>query len=528
PDEQIEAMLQMLEIEPNDELTTVRLGRLMLAQKHAQDCQKLLTGGKKRGMKSVAFEVALVELWLWSNRNDDALSEIKEATQRYPKSVDLLFIRGQVEEQQKHTTTAGDFYAQVIERQPDHLRAALRLSELKARLGRHEDAYQILAQAHSKLGDLPTILEPLARELMALKRLKEARAIFAVLLEQLPNHRGHLLNAARMDLKAGQVDRALKYLKILRDDGVLDQEGAVQMAKALASKGNATDAAETLVSFADRSPNDIRINALCGQYMLNSGDLTRAETLLKRAYKVAQRQGGDAETMFQYGRLAFKKHEVSNAVMRMQEAIKAAPTAHQYRYSFAVSLLKPKVMAEEGVGQLAESNLRFIIDYAPRYAAANNEVDYLADVYRKLAGYYFRTQRAAMAIPLLNQSLSLEPKDVQTKVMLGSALYQVNSPEAQPVLQAILRIQPNNHEAALYLGMTLLNAQKTTEAMKWLQRAVAGKSPKVIEAWYHLALIYRDRRQGQRSKAALKTFIAGTKPDHPLREDAISQYNNLR
>ena len=526
-DEQIVALGAALRLDPDDELTTVRLGRMLLGEKRSQECYKLLSAAKKRGLKSIAFEVALVEYWLWAHRNDDALAEIKEATKNFPESVDLLYLRGQVEEQEHHTATARDFYGKVISREPKHLRAALRLATLQSKAGRHDDALSTLTHARERIGALESILELMATELLVLNRTAEARAIYAELLKRHPSHKMYLLNAARMDVKAGHIDSALKFLLVLRSEGALDREGAQQLAMALASKGKPAEAASTLVKFADREPNDIRLNALSGQYMLDSGNIERAETLLNRAFRVAHRQGGDAETLFQYGRLAFRKGEISKGVSRMRQAIKAAPQAHHYRYVFAKALLLPENLKWPSAGAMAVTELKWLIAYANRLETKGNRIDYLADVYRTLARYFFDTKQFAKAIPLLRKSLALEPDHLSTRVRLGNALFRVSDPRAEQVLRDVLKRQPNNYLGALYLGLTLQNRGRISEAITWLTHATKGSDRQLAEAWYQLAMIYRDRGQTPSVIRCLREFLRLSDPKEPFRPDAVNLLSKL-
>lgn len=526
-DEQLTALVAAQVLDPDDELVTVRLGRILLREKRAQECYKLLSAAKKRGLKSIAFEVALVEYWLWAHRNNDALAEIKEATKNFPESVDLLYLRGQVEEQQHHTATARDFYGKVIAREPKHLRAALRLATLQSKAGRHDDALSTLSHVKDRLGPLESVLELMAKELLTLRRTAEARAIYAQLLKRHPSHKMYLLQSARMDVQAGRIDSALRFLLALQSQGALDREGAQQLAMALASKGKSAKAAKTLVKFADREPNDIRLNALSGQYMLDSGNVERAETLLKRAFRVAHRQGGDAETLFQYGRLAFRKRQISNGISRTRQAIRAAPKTHHYRYAFAKSLLLPENLKWPSAGAMAVTQLKWLIAHADRLEAADNRIDYIADVYRILARYYFDTKRFALAIPLLQKSLNIEPKHLATQVQLGNALFRVSDPRAEQVLRKVLRQRPNNFLGALYLGLTLQNRGRITESITWLTRATRGKNPQLAEAWYQLAMIYRDRNQRREAKRCLRAFLQRAPADDPFRSDAVGVLKQL-
>ena len=519
-DDQVVALQGIVQLRPNDELTRVRMARLMLLDKRAQECQHTLVEGKKLGMASIAFEVALVEYWLWANREEDALAETVAATKKYPESVDLLFLRGQVEEQQRHHATARDYFAKVIAREPRHLRAALRLAELQGRAGRHDDALITLQNTRERLGDEASILEPMAKELFVLERVDESRKLYGLLLEKQPSNRHYLLSAARLDLSAGRVDQALIYLRMLRDDSALDREGALQLALALASKGSPKEAASTLLPFAEKEPTNMRLNSLTGKYLLDSDDIDRAVTFLKRAYAVAHRQGGDPETLFEYGRLAFRQGAVKEGSNRMQLAIKGDPRAHRYRYHLARFLLKADPEEHPTAHEVAVGQLRYLTLHAERLAETDNPIKYLDDVHRLLANHYVHEQRFEKALPHLRRTLELAPDDVDTQVNLGTALFQVNHADAESVLREVVKHRPKNAEAALYLGLISLTKNHSSEAMKWFGLAVVSADPKVVEAHYQLALIHRDRRQFQDARRHLRLFLKRASPDHAFRQDA--------
>lgn len=524
----IVALQGVLKLRPGDELTRVRLARLLLEEKRAAESQAVLVEGKKRGMSSIAFEVALVEYWLWAHRDEDALAEIVEATKRFPDSVDLLFLRGQVEDQQQHHATARDYFAKVIAREPRHMRAILRLAELQAKAGRHDDALITLQSARERLGDMPAVLEPMARELTVLRRHKESRELYGILLQKQPSNREFLLSAARLDLQAGEVDSALRYLRILREDGALDREGAMQMALALASKGKPAEAAQTLMPFAEKEPTNMHLNTMTGKYLLDSDDIDRAVTFLKRAYTVAHRQGGDPETLFQYGRLAFRRGEVEEGSNRIQLAIKSDPRAHHYRYHLALFLLKVDPDKHEKSRAVAVDQLRYLILHADRFASSGNHMEYLDDVHRQLANHYVNEQQFNKAIPHLRKTLEMKPDDVDTRVNLGTALFQVNHPDAEAVLRQVMKQRPNNAMAALYLGLISLSKNQSSEALLWLTRAARSPDPAVVEAHYQLALIHRDRKQVPQAIRYLQVFLERAPAKHPFRQDAKSLMQFLR
>ena len=372
------------------------------------------------------------------------------------------------------------------------------------------------------------IVERMARELSTLERLPESRKLYGILLKKQPSNREYLLNAARLDLAAGRTDQALGYLRALRDDSALDREGAMQLALALASKGKPGEAASTLLPFAEKEPTNMRLNTQTGKYLLDSDDIDRAVTFLKRAYTISRRQGGDPDTLFEYGRLAFRQGEVSKGSNRLQLAIKGDPRAHRYRFELARFLLKADPERHETAHKVAVEQLRYLILHAERWAETNNPIKYLDDVHRHLATHYVHEQRFEKALPHLRRTLELSADDVETRVKLGTALFQVNHADAEMVLRQVIRQRPNDAQAALYLGLVSLTKNQSSEALKWFNRAVESANPKVAEAHYQLALIHRDRKQLNTARRHLKLFLKRASEDHIFRQDAAGLMKALR
>jgi len=520
----IKALQASLEVASPDELTTIRLARLLQAERRLDEAHAILQTGKKaHGYKSVAFEVALVEYWLAVNRNEDALLEIGEATRLHPTSVDLLFLRGQIEEKENRSATARDSFAQVVAREPRHLRAIVRLAELQAAAGRHDEALATLQKARQDLGDDETVLRLMAEELAQLRREDEARVLLARLLQMQPDNRVYLLRAAQMDLRAGQIEQALVLLGKLRTLRALDREAAIQMAKALGGKNQAGEAAATLMPFAEANPTDVELNTLAGKYLIEDKDYDRAQTVLKRAAGVAS--GKNAETMFQFGRLAFRLGEIEAGITRTRQAIAADPMAHAYRYELARTLFDNK--SYEGARDIAIRELQSLLGNADAYAAAGRPLADLAGAHRMMARHFSELHRYPQAVPHLRAILRIQPDDADSLLLLGRALYHTGSPDAADVLRRVVRLRPGEREAALFLGLSALRKGQSSDALQWLQRA-AGSGAELAEAWYHIAMIYKDRGQDIAAKRALEQFLRSAAPGDPYRADADRALKVLR
>lgn len=519
-DLQMKRLRKMVKRQPSDELTLIRLARLMQVNRYSEEARKLLTAGQKSGMKSVAFEVAMVEYWLFVNRLEDALEEIKKATDMYPESVDVLFLRGQVEEKKQHSATALDYYKQVIARQPKHQRAVLRLADLEASAGRYDDALVTLTSGRKMLGDKIPLLEKLVHVYEKLNRFDDARKLVGELLERQPRNRNYLLMAAQMDLRDGHTDKALGYLRTLRDIGALDQAAAIELAQALARKGKPKEAARSILPFAEADPNDIAINTLTGKYLLDSGEIAHAETLLTRAYDLAQKTGGDGETTFQFGRLAFKQGRVPDGISRLNKAIEIEPARHRYRYRFALLLFDGT--DEENARKLAIRQLVTVLQMAPRFEGMDDPVDYIDDVHRILAREYIAEARYLKAVPHLRELKRLKPDDVDAQVDLGVALHLGGADGAIEVLEAAEKGRRGHPRASLYLGLAWLGRNRTTEALRWFEKAVRKPTPEVAQAYFHMGLIYKERRQFKAARRALGKYLDLAPDDSPYRRDAES------
>lgn len=522
---QAKGLQSVLGDNPKDELATIRLARIWLADKHLDDANKLLqTAKRKHEFKSVGFEVALVEYWLAINRNDDALEEIREATKLHPNSVELLYLRGQVEDKQAHFATARDFFAKVLERQPRHLRSTIRLAELQGSAGRHDEALATLERARAQVGDEETVLRLIADELTALRRHPEAREVLNRLLAVQPDNRRYLMKAAQMDLRDGKSDQALEFLRRLRDQKALDREAAVQMALALADKRSFAEAAQVLEPFADQAPTDIELNALIGRLYIDISALDRATVYVQRAVQTAN--GKSAEALFQYGRLAFKRGDVSQGISRMKQAIDTDRLAHQYRFELAKFLLDVKGDAK--ARKVAIDELETIVRSAEGLAKADRPVQNLAEVHRQLARGFMEEHDYQKAAKNLELATELVPGDLEGRAELGKALYFLRDERAGPVLRNVLSRKPGDGKASLYLALHLLGKRRPAEALPLLQSAAQTGDVRFAEAWFHMALIQKERDNLQQALRDVEQYLERGPRDGTYRADAESLRRTLQ
>ena len=118
--------------------------------------------------------------------------------------------------------------------------------------------------------------------------------------------------------------------------------------------------------------------------------------------------------------------------------------------------------------------------------------------------------------------MELQPDDIDALTSLGEALHHAASPDAIGVLKQVLKRRPSDARAALYLGLGELNEGHSADALHWLEVATAGTTTETAEAWYHIALIRRERGETLPALKATEEYLKRTPKDATYRNDAIT------
>jgi predicted Zn-dependent protease len=95
-----------------------------------------------------------------------------------------------------------------------------------------------------------------------------------------------------------------------------------------------------------------------------------------------------------------------------------------------------------------------------------------------------RAQRQPLseAITELRKAAAAWPEDLRIRRELGTVLFIANDPEAaRPILEDLLKREPDSAELALLMGETWLKAQQPGKAVPFLEKAVRS-DPKLLRA----------------------------------------------
>jgi predicted Zn-dependent protease len=155
---------------------------------------------------------ALVAGLLYRYRLDDADKQIEAWLEREPDSVHALFARGKLQEERDQSSEALATYRRLVEIDPEHDEARLRMTTLLLLLSQGEEALTHLRYLRRKHPDHAEVLLQLAQALDLQDRPDEARAALDECLRLEPDNPRALAERGRIARRDGDGQLAEEYL----------------------------------------------------------------------------------------------------------------------------------------------------------------------------------------------------------------------------------------------------------------------------------------------------------------------------
>ena len=248
---------------------------------------------------------ALVTGYVYRFRWLEAQRLLDEWLSQDPDSTAALLLRGKLREQRLLAEEALADYRRVIELDPDHDEARLRLATMLLRRFYGEEALGHLERLRARMPNSPDITYQWAVALGLQGRNAEARAALDECLRALPYHAGALAERGRYAALAGDDRAALEdFAQALQ----LDPGNAIirnQYAQALTRSGRAAEAAEQQAAIEELKADMEEINRLI------SGSLQAAPN--------------DPNNHYQIAVIALRSGLVSEGLRWLQSALQVGP-----------------------------------------------------------------------------------------------------------------------------------------------------------------------------------------------------------
>jgi tetratricopeptide (TPR) repeat protein len=157
------------------------------------------------------------------------------------------------------------------------------------------------------------------------------------------------------------------------------------------------------------------------------------------------------------------------------------------------------------------------ISWAALSAQTARDVPQRIAALEQKARKYLQEQQPQLAIPVLREIISLDPKNVNAQANLGVLVFfQGNYAEAIPHLRTAFELQPNLWRVEALLGIAEKRAGDPKEAQDDLERAFANLDEKKIQIEVGLELIELDSASARLEKAlSVATKLKELEPQNP-------------
>lgn len=157
------------------------------------------------------------------------------------------------------------------------------------------------------------------------------------------------------------------------------------------------------------------------------------------------------------GAIMMEKGDLNEAWRLTEAALRREPYSAQAHYN------KGLISSQKGDWELASHEFALAHTYNPE----------MTDAFIAQAEVEIKLHREDNAIPLLETVIRREPNSVKALLLLGKAAKrQEQLDEAQKLFEKVLSLEPNNYDALLGMGLLEIQRNNIAESKKWLEQAV--------------------------------------------------------
>ncbi len=454
-------------------------------------------------------------------RNDfaGAIAYAQQAVKSAPQNPELWFLLGYAARLDEKYPLSIDAFNRGLKLQPTSVRGLAGLAQTYAKMGRAQEAEQLLQKVVAANPKDANSLQ-LAGELMlntdpkgSLSLLQRAEAI------QSTAHTDLLIAHAYSRL--GQLDQFTKYLdrakaKAPRDPEVLravagqyrDQgkyDEAIATLQAISTKnadlqaelaytyqlaGRHQEAASLYSRLARESKNNIGLNLSAAQALINLGQTDKANEFLDAArridsnnYRLHAILADEAQSE---DRLPDAEHEYKLALSNLPASVPEGPL---YPIELRLNLYETYVREEDD--EHAKEQLRAASAAIQQVKVADEQ---RPEMLRLRAAVESASGNLEAANRDLKDALSLAPGNVNSLMNFGTLLWKMGQKaQARDVFQKVLQLDQNNRQALSALGYLARDAGDPKLAESYFQRAISAH-PKDYASYLALGDLYTAQR----------------------------------
>ena len=425
------------------------------------------------------YRKALVTFLMSQKRYDDAEAELRAIVKSDPKNIqsNLDVVSFLASYPGKGPEEAAKELARLIATGENVSTYKSALAQLYFELGRNEDSFALLKEVIEKEGITEMGMKArldLAAKYIGMRRTAEAEPIIAeVLKNDTRNIEGLRLRAA-VEIEQGKLDDAANDLRKAMNDAP-GNPLLYQMMAAVNERGGSIELAEKSMSDAFRVGRyDSKIGLDLARFLLRHGKAERAESILT---DLAQSAPNNIEVLSMLADLKLRRQDWRGA-QDLAETIKNTPGNEALSGQVLAASLSGQNKIEDSIHVLLEANA----------ANPNQQQTKFA-----LVQAYLKGGKYTEAEDYLNTLLKAEPNNVEARVFLGVVQSLTKRPDdAVTNFNAAMKTDPKNPASYKALSQFYAQSGKIDDAIQALKNGLV-QIPKDMDLRFVLASIYQGK-----------------------------------
>ena len=442
-----------LEVSPKDPeaiqlaaIVSLRLGKTDDALKHLDTLLNL----DNQQDKEQLFGMLAATLKGESDQ-EQTLQSLKKLSAKYPQDPYLAITVAELEFQNKLYQQALKTIDQILKIKTDWQRALTLKARTLFSLEQFNDSQKLFEQIFA---NDPENIQPritYARSLLTIGNVDAALDQLREIISIAPDNHEIILYTIPLLISSERFDVAEEYINALLEKNI-STETVIFQKGVLRQEQGKTQEAKKYFEQINTGQNFIEAQFRLAQIIANEGDLEKALALLQELRK--KHPTHTIQTHLMETEILRTNKMYKRALALISEAIEQDQNNDQLLYNRAMLAVDVKDL------ELAEKDLRKVIELAPDHAHAYNALGYtLAD----------ETDRYEEAKTLIEKAYALLPNDVAIIDSMGWVHYKLGNYDlAKKYLLQALKMR-KDPEIASHMGQLLITIGKKKEAKEFLQ-----------------------------------------------------------
>ncbi|QQE13008.1 tetratricopeptide repeat protein [Planctomycetota bacterium] len=476
-------------VEVNSDLW-VKYGQVLVYNKKLNEAESAFKKAVQQKPDNVNAHRGLATVYLQLNRGADALNQIKTARRYAPRSVDILNIYLQLEQQFGNKETATEIREKIATANPTDITNRRALAGLYAEQERFNDAIELAHQLIKDEGENRTNISILAGVYALSGKPDQGetaiRQYIAGLIDK-DTIADHLVLARYLTQQNGNIQATLAaYQNAIDIEDAETRVASRELADLLFSRGQYPQAAEIYKAISEGKPDDVRVALRLAETYIKSNNFDKASEVLSKA-DPDKLEVGVSESLNLQAIILLNQNKSEEAIRLMTQAIRNDRENGRLHYQLARMLSTLPDRTSDAIKSYNNA-----IQYAPNLMIAR----------RELAALQQRRGRPDEAIRELQNLLSINPKDASARRQLLVVLRDEKKIlEAKTVAQEAIELTPEdprwysmlgdleavngNYKAAVEAKMVSFDLAPSDQAMTRIGELLfqANRPDKLIEIY---------------------------------------------